>query len=55
MNRQYWENRIAEYKDMIRHIKEQREHAEPEDRRKLAIELERLFNEIGIIEEFLAK
>ena len=55
MNREYWENRIAEYQDMIRHIKEQRSMAEAEERRALALELERLFNEINIIEEHLGR
>lgn len=55
MNKAYWTNRINEYKEMIRHIKEQRATAEPEDRRKLAVELERLFNEISIIEEHLQR
>ena len=55
MNKEYWENRIAEYQDMIRHIKEQRALAETEERRALALELERLFNEINIIEEHLGR
>ena len=55
MNNEYWLNRIAEYRDMIDHIKEQRSMAEPDERRKLAIELERLFNEINIIEEHLGR
>ena len=55
MKRDYWENRIAEYQDMIRHIKEQRALAETEERRALALELERLFNEINIIEEHLGR
>ena len=55
MNRQYWENRIAEYREMIAHIKDQRAMAEGDERRKLAAELEQLFNEIGVIEEFLAR
>ena len=55
MNNEYWLNRIAEYRDMIAHIKEQRSMAEPDERRKLAIELERLFNEINIIEEHLGR
>lgn len=55
MNKEYWENRIAEYQDMIRHIKEQRAMAETEERRALALELERLFNEINIIEEHLGR
>lgn len=53
MNKQYWEKRIAEYKEMIEHIKAQRAMAETEERRKLALELEQLFNEINVIEEFL--
>jgi hypothetical protein len=40
---------------MINHIKEQRSMAEPDERRKLAVELERLFNEINIIEEHLGR
>lgn len=55
MNNEYWLNRIAEYRDMINHIKEQRSMAEPDERRKLAVELERLFNEINIIEEHLGR
>jgi hypothetical protein len=55
VNNEYWLNRIAEYREMIEHIKEQRSKAEPEHRRELAIELERLFNEINIIEEHLGR
>ena len=55
MDKKYWVARIAEYREMIRHIKEQRSMAEPDERRKLAVELERLFNEINIIEEHLGR
>ena len=55
MNKQYWEKRIAEYKEMIEHIKNQRAMAEGDERRKLAVELEQLFNEINVIEEFLSR
>lgn len=55
MNRQYWEKRIEEYREMITHIKDQRAMAEGDERRKLAVELEQLFNEIGVIEEFLSR
>jgi hypothetical protein len=55
VNREYWENRIAEYRAMIAHIKDQRAMAEGDERRQLAVELEQLFNEIGVIEEFLAR
>jgi hypothetical protein len=53
VNKSYWEKRVAEYEDMVRHIKEQRTTAEPEERRKLAQELERLFLEIQIIKDHL--
>lgn len=55
MNKEYWQRRIAEYNEMIDHIKEQRSMAEPDERRKLAVELERLFNEISIIEDHLGR
>jgi hypothetical protein len=55
VNRQYWEKRIEEYREMITHIKDQRAMAEGDERRKLAVELEQLFNEIGVIEEFLSR
>jgi hypothetical protein len=53
VNRQYWEKRIAEYQEMVEHIKNQRAMAEGDERRKLALELEQLFNEINVIKDFL--
>lgn len=53
MNRQYWENRIVEYKEMIRHIEEQSLKADDIDRVKLSIEVGRLENEVRVLEEHL--
>ena len=53
MNRQYWENRIVEYKEMIRHIEEQSLKADDIDRVKLSVEVGRLENEVRVLEEHL--
>ena len=53
MNSTYWEKRIRNYEEMIAHIKEQRQHANPADKPRLNIELERLFLEVNVIREHL--
>ena len=55
MNKEYWNNRIESYREMIDHIKNQRAMAEPEEKVKLSAQLEQLFNEINIIEEHIGK
>ena len=55
MDKNYWNNRIESYREMITHIKKQRAMAEPEEKVKLSTQLEQIFNEIGVIEEYIQK
>lgn len=52
VGKQYWETRKNWYREMVSHIKEQRDHAtKSEERIKLSRELERIYNEINYIND----
>jgi len=51
MTKDYWSSRIEWYADMARHLKEQKEHADQQEKQKLSKELERVYNEIGFIRD----
>ena len=51
MNKSYWEQRKQWYTEMAAHLKEQKEHADQQEKQKLSKELERVYNEIGFIRD----
>ena len=51
MNRSYWEQRKQWYAEMAAHLKEQKDHADNQEKQRLAKELERIYNEIGFIQD----
>lgn len=51
MTKEYWMMRKQWYTEMADHLKEQRDRADQKDKQRLIKELERVYNEIGFIND----